>query len=73
MAFRLKNGPNVSKFMVFFGYFMVAVYIGLGVLLVATKKYEYIPKNIKFAFAFFFIVYGLYRLVKMLSKNEETD
>jgi hypothetical protein len=63
----------LAKFMVVFGYFMVAVYIGLGVMLFIPRFYPYIPGNIKFAFAIFFIAYGLFRFVRMISKKTESD
>ena len=62
-----------SKFMVFFGYLMAIIYIGLGVLLFVPKNFPLIPQNIKFAFALFFIAYGLFRLVKLITKKTEPN
>jgi hypothetical protein len=62
-----------SKFMTFFGYFMAILYIGLGIMLFWESIFPNVPKNFKFAFALFFIAYGLYRLVKMRTKNNETE
>ena len=56
-----------------FGYVMVAVYIGLGVMLFIPRFYPYVPANLKFAFAIFFLAYGVFRLVRMLSKKSGTD
>jgi hypothetical protein len=63
----------LSKFMVFFGYLMAAIYIGLGVLLFIPKVYPYIPGVLKFSFALFFIAYGFYRLVKLITKKTEPN
>lgn len=61
------------NFMKIFGYVMVAVYIGLGIMLLLPRFYPYVPANLKFAFGIFFIAYGLFRLVRMLSKRRNTD
>jgi hypothetical protein len=61
----------LSKFMVFFGYLMALIYIGLGAMLFIPYIYPGIPRNLKFAFALFFIAYGFFRLVKMITKKSE--
>jgi len=62
-----------SKFMNAFGYLMALIYIGLGCLLFVPKVYPGLPRNLKFAFALFFIAYGLYRFVKLLTKKNEPN
>jgi len=53
---------------------MAFVYIVLGISLFWPEVFSGIPKNIKLTFALFFISYGLFRLVKMRpKKNETTD
>lgn len=69
----LFNRDIFSKFMVFFGYLMAIIYIGLGSILFLPDMYPGIPKNLKFAFSLFFIAYGLYRLVKMITKKSEPN
>jgi len=69
----LLNKAWFSKFMTIFGYFMAIVYIGLGLMLFWASILPNVPKNLKFAFALFFIAYGLFRLVKMRSKVDETN
>lgn len=64
---------GLAKFMVIFGYVMVAVYIGLGVMLFIPGFYPYVPVNLKFVFAIFFIAYGLFRLVRILSRKNASD
>jgi len=63
----------LSKFMVFFGYLMAAIYIGLGILLFMPKVYPYVPGVLKFSFALFFIAYGFFRLVKLITKKTEPN
>jgi hypothetical protein len=69
----LLNKAWFSKFMTFFGYLMAVIYIGLGALLFKAGILPNVPKNLKFAFALFFIAYGLYRLVKMRSKIDDNN
>lgn len=59
--------------MVVFGYLMVIIYIGLGILLMIPKVYPYIPKNVKFVFSLFFIAYGIFRLVRILNSKAGTN
>ncbi len=69
----LFNKAWFSKFMVFFGYLMAFVYIGLGGMLFMPELYPDVPNVLKFAFALFFISYGLFRLVKMITKKRELN
>lgn len=62
-----------SKFMVGFGYLMAFVYIGLGVMLFLPSVYPNIPAVLKFAFSFFFVAYGFFRLVKMRTKKTDPN
>jgi uncharacterized membrane protein YjjB (DUF3815 family) len=62
-----------SKFMGIFAYLMAAIYIGLGVLLIIPGIYPNIPGVLKFAFAFFFIAYGFFRLVKLITRKTEPN
>lgn len=62
-----------SKFMNIFGYLMAAIYVGLGVVLFIPGAYPYIPGVLKFAFALFFIAYGFFRLVKLITRKTETN
>lgn len=62
-----------SKFMGIFGYLMAAVYIGLGIILFLPSVYPYIPGVLKFSFALFFMAYGFFRLVKLITKKTEPN
>jgi hypothetical protein len=61
------------KFMGIFGYFMAAIYVGLGVVLFIPGVYPNVPGVLKFSFALFFLAYGFYRLVKLITKKTEPN
>ncbi len=69
----LFNKGWFSKFMNIFGYLMAAIYVGLGVMLFLPSVYPNIPGVLKFSFALFFIAYGFFRLVKLISKKKESN
>jgi len=69
----LFNKVWFAKFMVFFGYLMSVIYIGLGVSLFIPNVYNIQSWEIKFAFAIFLIAYGFYRLVKQITKQKESN
>ncbi len=69
----LFNNGWFSKFMNIFGYLMAAIYVGLGVMLFLPSVYPNIPGVLKFSFALFFIAYGFFRLVKLISKKKESN
>ena len=58
--------PFLAKFMIYFGFFMVVLYVGLGCFILYPSTLPDIPQNIKFVFGFFFIAYGIFRLVRSL-------
>lgn len=70
----LFNKVWFAKFMVFFGYLMSIIYIGLGVSLFIPGIFKIESWEMKFAFGIFLIAYGFYRLVKQITKKtEHTD
>jgi len=62
------GGSWLEKFMMYFGMLMVAIYIGLGVVLMFVPVFEYIPKNMRVIFGIFFLMYGLLRLSRIYQK-----
>jgi uncharacterized membrane protein YobD (UPF0266 family) len=62
-----------SKFMVSFGYLMAVIYVGLGVVLLTSNIFPVKPAALKFSFALFFIAYGFFRLVKLITKKTEPN
>ncbi len=69
----LFNKGWLSKFMGYFGYLMALIYIGLGIMLFIPSVYPNIPGVLKFSFALFFIAYGFFRLVKLITKKTEPN
>jgi hypothetical protein len=61
----LMSGKFNFDFMLIFSLLMVILYVGIGVYLLVTPKYDYIPKEIKGIFAVFFILYGVFRFVRI--------
>lgn len=73
-ASMLNNSKGLlSKFMIFFGYLMAAIYVGLGIVLLSSDIFPVKPLALKFSFALFFIAYGFFRLVKLITKKTETN
>ena len=64
-------------FMVIFSLLMVVLYIGIGIYLLVSKSFDYIPMHIKGIFAVFFIMYGVFRFVRIYpnitKKNRHED
>ena len=70
----MNSGGNwLGKFMIVFGFFMVALYVGLGATLMFFPAFSYIPKEIKTIFGFFFFVYGAFRFVRLMQKLKENN
>jgi len=62
----------IAKFMFVFGILMVVLYLLLGFSLVFMNFFNYIPKEIKTIFGLFFVVYGLFRLVRIYYKYKDS-
>lgn len=62
------NNTFFSKFMIVFGFAMVACYIGIALYLLISPSMKYIDLNMRLVFAIFFGLYGLFRLVRLISK-----
>jgi hypothetical protein len=56
-----------------FGYVMVIVYIIMGSLLLLPQVYPAVHGNLKWAFAAFFITYGLFRLARKLFAKKDIN
>lgn len=65
------NKQFFAKFMIILGFVMVAVYIGLGAILLFFPVYKYIPHNMKIIFGFFFMAYGFFRLIRSIMKLKQ--
>jgi len=62
-----------SKFMIYFGFAMVACYLGIASYLLFSDAFDYVDINMRMVFAIFFYVYGLYRLVRIINKIRHKD
>jgi len=56
------------NFMNIFSLFMVVVYIGLGIYILTTHQFDYIPSNYRYVFAAIMILYGIFRFVRVYTK-----
>jgi len=54
--------------MIVFGFIMVACYLGIALYLLLSPSFKYIDLNMRIIFGSFFIAYGLFRLVRLISK-----
>ena len=54
--------------MTIFGFFMVVVFLVLGIALTFFPVYTWIDKNMRTIFGFFFITYGIFRLARLIQQ-----
>ena len=62
------SGKFNFSFMNFFSLLMVILYIGVGIYLFTSPLFAHIPMHIKSIFAVFFILYGIFRFVRIYPK-----
>lgn len=67
--------PNTffSKFMLLFAILMIAVYLFLGFSLIFMKVFTYMPKEIRTILGAVFVLYGIFRLVKVYSSYKNSN
>lgn len=51
-----------------FSLFMVLVYIGLGIFLLLTHRFDYVPWAFRMVFSIIMILYGIFRFVRVYFK-----
>lgn len=58
-----------------FSLVMVVVYLGSGIFILATDKFNYVRTEIRVVFGSFLIIYGIFRLVRVYFKlkNQEHE
>jgi hypothetical protein len=61
---------GISNFMHWLGLVMIATYFGLGIYILYTSSLNYIDKNTRIIFSFFFFAYGSFRGVRWLQKHK---
>jgi len=63
--------------MLYFGVVMIIVYIVAGSMLIFAPVFTYSPKEFRVIFGIFFVLYGIFRFVriypKLFNKNESEE
>ncbi|HRY31434.1 MAG TPA: hypothetical protein P5531_00530 [Bacteroidales bacterium] len=67
------GGSWMEKIMIIFGFVMVALYLVIGAILMFFRVFDYVPKEIRVIFGFFFTMYGVFRLVRLIQKVNELN
>jgi hypothetical protein len=67
------NKEFFAKAMIWFGFFMVAVFLGLGLMVIFLPVFsQQIPDpSIRKIFGFFFLAYGVFRLARITTQIRE--
>ncbi len=60
-----------AKIMIYFGLMTSSIFIGLGVILMFFPYFPFIPDDMKMLMGFFFLVYGIFRLVRIILQFKE--
>ncbi|PIP54740.1 MAG: hypothetical protein COX07_03665 [Bacteroidetes bacterium CG23_combo_of_CG06-09_8_20_14_all_32_9] len=75
----MPNRISFSKVMIYFGLFMVFIYVVVGAMFIFAQVFTYIPREFRVIFGIFFVIYGIFRFVKIYpklkknSQDEDTD
>jgi uncharacterized membrane protein len=64
---------KVSKYIKYFSFFVIALFIILGLMLVFSNYFEYLPLNFRIIFAVLLVAYGSFRFVSIIFKPKDTD
>jgi hypothetical protein len=65
------NKKFFSKIMIYFGLAMVVIFLGLGITLMFLPYFPFIPKDLKTIMGFFFLVYGIFRLIRIIMELKD--
>jgi len=57
----------------YFSLAVVAMFFILGVYLLVSPSFNYLPKEVRVIFSVFLFLYGAYRLVRVLTKRKEEE
>jgi hypothetical protein len=58
-----------AKIMIWFGFFMVAVFVGLGIMMIFLPAvYPYLPSDMRKIIGIFFLAYGIFRLARITTQ-----
>ena len=69
----MKIGKTVLKYYLYFGLIVIILLLGLGVILLLSNYFPYIPTNMRNILGIFIISYGAFRLVNIIQKFKNQD
>lgn len=65
--------PWKFDFMSIFSLFMVLVYLGMGIFIMVTHTFDYVPLNFRLIFGTVMILYGIFRFVRVYYKIKNPE
>jgi len=63
----------MQKFVKYFSLLVIALYFFLGVYILVSPAFSYLPKEIKIIFSFFLFLYSGFRLARLWTKYREEN
>jgi uncharacterized membrane protein len=63
----------MQKFVKYFSLLVIALYFFLGVYILVSPAFSYLPKEIKIIFSVFLFLYGGFRLARLWTKYREEN
>lgn len=63
----------MQKFVKYFSLLVIALYFFLGVYILVSPAFSYLPKEIKIIFSVFLFLYGGFRLARLWTKHREDN
>jgi hypothetical protein len=63
----------VGQLTVIFGIMMIVLFFVLGIYILISPSFNYIPKNFRTIFAIVLIAYGFFRLVTIYQKYKKRE
>jgi hypothetical protein len=69
----MKLNSNLAKYYWIFGLLVVILLIVLGLYILLSNYFDYVPSNFRFVIGFFIIAYGTFRLVNIIVKFKRND
>ena len=63
----------MGKFTKIFGIAVAALFFLLGIFILVSPRFSYLPKEAKVIFAVFLFLYGAYRMVRYIFKDRDEE
>lgn len=76
MGYSILAGSKVNgmkTFLKYFSFLVVVLYFFLGIFILVSPTFRYLPKEIKIIFSVFLFLYGAFRLARIWTKSREED